>query len=149
MDASRSQILNALRNSRTGIPFSESQDLPKIPEPEWNLEEKVERLKNRMEAVHTEIHECTEKGFGKIFREVIKQKKITNLLYGKKTNWGNKLEAMRQRGPKTMPELIPYQKKIEDCKETLFSVDAGLTQTIGAIAETGSLILKPDEQEPR
>jgi len=102
-----------------------------------------------MEAVHTEIHECTEKGFGKIFREVIKQKKVTNLLYGKKTNWGNKLEAMRQRGPKTMPELIPYQQKIEDCKETLFSVDAGLTQTIGAIAETGSLILKPDEQEPR
>jgi len=88
MDASRSQILNALRNSRTGIPFSESQDLPKIPEPKWNLEEKVERLKNRMEAVHTEIHECTEKGFGKIFREVIKQKKITNLLYGKKNQLG-------------------------------------------------------------
>ena len=75
MDTSRAQILNALRNSRTGIPFSESQDLPKIPSPEWSLEEKIERLKNRMEAVHTEIHECTEKGFGKIFREVIKQKK--------------------------------------------------------------------------
>ena len=102
-----------------------------------------------METVHTEIHECTEKGFGKIFREVIKQKKISNLLYGKKTNWGNKLEAMRQSGPKTMPKLIPYQQNIEECKETLFSVDAGLTQTIGAIAETGSLILKPDEQEPR
>ena len=29
--------------------------------------------------------------------------------------------------------MIPYQKKIEDCKETLFSVDAGLTQTMGAI----------------
>ena len=78
MNSSRSQILNALRNSRTGIPFSECQDLPKIPVPEWGLEE-----------------------------------------------------------------------KIEDCKETLFSVDAGLTQTMGAIAETGSLILKPDEQEPR
>ena len=48
-----------------------------------------------------------------------------------------------------MPELIPYQQKIEECKETLFSVDVGLTQPIGAIAETGSLILKPDEQEPR
>lgn len=90
MDTSRAQILSALLNSRTGIPFSESQDLPKIQVLEWNLEEKVERLKNRMEAVHTEIHECTEKGFGKIFREVIKQKKITNLLYGKKTNWGKK-----------------------------------------------------------
>ena len=97
MDSSRSQILNALRKPRTGIPFSECQYLSKIPVPEWGLEEKIERLKNRMEAVHTEIHECTEKGFGKIFREVIKQKKITNLLYGKQTNWGNKLEAMRQR----------------------------------------------------
>ena len=113
MDTSRSQILNALRNSRTGIPFSESQNLLKIPLPEWGLEEKIERLKNRMEAVHTEIHECTEKGFGKIFREVIKQKKITNLLYGKKTNWGNKLEAMLKRSQKTMLELIPYQQKIE------------------------------------
>ena len=72
MDTSRSQILNGLRDSRTGSLFSETQDLPKIPVPEWSLEEKIERLKNRMEAVHTEIHECTEKGFGKIFREVIK-----------------------------------------------------------------------------
>ncbi|MEC7467080.1 MAG: lactate utilization protein, partial [SAR324 cluster bacterium] len=36
-----------------------------------------------------------------------------------------------------------------ECKEILWSVAAGVTQTIGAIAETGSLLLKPDEQEPR
>ncbi|PWC32816.1 lactate utilization protein [Azospirillum sp. TSO35-2] len=48
------------------------------------------------------------------------------------------------------PTLIPYDKPIEDLKPQLFTaIDAGLTTTRGAIAETGSLILWPSADEPR
>lgn len=48
------------------------------------------------------------------------------------------------------PTLIPYDRPIEDLKPRLFgSIDAGLTDSRGAIAETGSLILWPSAEEPR
>ncbi|MCG5241214.1 LutC/YkgG family protein [Azospirillum doebereinerae] len=60
------------------------------------------------------------------------------------------------RGPLPSPgagegvHLIPYDRPVETFKEQLFEgIDAGLTSTLGAIAETGSLILWPSAQEPR
>ncbi|CAO3458625.1 LutC/YkgG family protein [Azospirillum largimobile] len=48
------------------------------------------------------------------------------------------------------PALIPYDRPVEDLKPQLFeTIDAGLTTTRGAIAETGSLILWPTADEPR
>jgi L-lactate dehydrogenase complex protein LldG len=46
--------------------------------------------------------------------------------------------------------LIPYDRPIEDFKQQMFEgIDAGLTGTLGAIADTGSLILWPSADEPR
>ncbi|WP_238475014.1 LutC/YkgG family protein [Azospirillum cavernae] len=64
------------------------------------------------------------------------------------------------RGPLPSPEtgeentasltLIPYDRPIEDFKQQMFEgIDAGLTGTLGAIADTGSLILWPSADEPR
>ena len=39
--------------------------------------------------------------------------------------------------------------EIEQMKERVFNIDAGITATAGAIAETGALILWPTEKEPR
>ena len=48
------------------------------------------------------------------------------------------------------PTLIPYDRPLEDLKPQLFeTIEAGLTTTRGAIAETGSLILWPSADEPR
>ena len=53
-------------------------------------------------------------------------------------------------GTGEVPTLIPYDRPIEDLKPQLFgSIEAGLTTTRGAIAETGSLILWPTAEEPR
>jgi L-lactate dehydrogenase complex protein LldG len=48
-----------------------------------------------------------------------------------------------------MPKLMTYDGQIEDFKERLFGIDAAVTSTVGGIAETGALILWPDEKEPR
>ncbi|HYF88199.1 lactate utilization protein [Azospirillum sp.] len=65
---------------------------------------------------------------------------------------GNASEARvgGERGTAPGPTLIPYDRPVEDLKPQLFeSIDAGLTTTRGAIAETGSLILWPTADEPR
>ncbi|WP_247893660.1 LutC/YkgG family protein [Azospirillum endophyticum] len=55
-----------------------------------------------------------------------------------------------ERGRTPAPTLIPYDRPLEDLKPQLFeSIEAGLTATRGAIAETGSLILWPTAEEPR
>ncbi len=41
------------------------------------------------------------------------------------------------------------KQDIEQIKEMVFNVDAGITSAAGAIAETGALILWPTEKEPR
>ena len=51
--------------------------------------------------------------------------------------------------PDALPELIGYQQEVEDFKDKLFHIDAGITSTVGAIAETGAIILWPTENEPR
>ena len=47
-------------------------------------------------------------------------------------------------------DSVPYAQSIEAWKSELFQqMDAGFTGCRGAIAETGSLILWPDQAEPR
>ena len=48
-----------------------------------------------------------------------------------------------------MPELVDYQKPVEESKDLLLRVDASITTTRGGIAETGSLILWTTPDEPR
>jgi L-lactate dehydrogenase complex protein LldG len=47
------------------------------------------------------------------------------------------------------PDLTIYDGRYEDRKAEVFEALAALTTTRGAIAETGSLILWPNEAEPR
>ncbi|MDP6887704.1 MAG: LUD domain-containing protein, partial [SAR324 cluster bacterium] len=56
---------------------------------------------------------------------------------------------MCQLAPDTMPELVDYQKPVEESKDLLFGIDASITTTRSGIAETGSLILWTTPDEPR
>ena len=44
---------------------------------------------------------------------------------------------------------MTYAGDIEKFKKELFHIDAAITSTAGGIAETGALILRPDQKEPR
>jgi len=102
-----------------------------------------------MSAVHTEVIECTERGFGKVFRGVIADKHIRRLLIGSGSELEARLGALKKRTPKTVPELVPYAEPIEQAKDLLFEIDAGITSVRSGIAETGTLVVWPTPQEPR
>jgi L-lactate dehydrogenase complex protein LldG len=82
-------------------------------------------------------------------KEILKQKEVKTLLYAAETDIGKTLESAQSEESNSLPELVAYQQEIETFKDKIFKIDAGITSTLGAIAETGAIIVWPTEKEPR
>jgi L-lactate dehydrogenase complex protein LldG len=80
-------------------------------------------------------------------------KGVQQLLIGAGTAHGNELElrhGQRQANPSNALALCRYTQPMETwCQQLFDGIDASLTLAHSAIAETGSLILWPDQREPR
>jgi L-lactate dehydrogenase complex protein LldG len=141
----RERILNNLRNGlqEAELPVPEAATLPSLT---LTPEEKIDRLKRLMEAVHTEVHLVHGDEWVTELKNLLKQKKLNRLVYAPGTPIGNALEANWENG---LPPLLGYTEDIESFKETLFDSDASITSTRGGIAESGALILWPNDKEPR
>jgi len=111
--------------------------------------EKIEKLKNLMEAVRSEVHIVDRSTWTKQLKTILMARDVKNLLFAPETPIGDRLVNERREAPDDWPELIAYREDIEQFKERLFQIDAGITSTIGGIAETGALILWPTRKEPR
>ena len=146
--SARERILGKLRAAPVSTP-------PVIPDIDhWftsrqrneNLSQRTARLRAALEAAHAEVYDTTATEWPALLLKIAAAKGIRNLLIGTGTAHGAALEACC---PETL-ELIRYDQSIETFRDRLFdSIDAGLTLAKGAIAETGSLILWPDANEPR
>jgi L-lactate dehydrogenase complex protein LldG len=128
---------------------------PHVPEPATpaaetlTKREKVERLKRLMEAVQAQVHVVKAADWVDSLKEILRKRDLNSLLYAPETNIGQSLEKAWAAGSEGLPELTVYAGDIEDFKEKLFKIDAAITSTIGAIADTGAIIVWPTEKEPR
>ena len=147
--SSRSRILKRLHGIHSQSRFADHPEITEPQSPSWTTEEKISRLKSRMEAVHAEVHCCSDRKFDTVFRKVVDEKSIGSLLYAKNTQLGSRIHSLKQSIPEKMPELVNYDISIETMKKRIFSIDASITETLGGIADTGSLILWPSRHEPR
>ncbi|MDP6736824.1 MAG: lactate utilization protein [Nitrospinaceae bacterium] len=147
--SSRSRILERLHGIHSRSRFADQPEITEPQSPSWTTEEKISRLKSRMESAHSEVYCCSEREFDKVFRSVADEKSITSLLYAKNTQLGSRIHSLKQNNPEKLPELVNYDESIETMKKRIFSIDASITETLGGIAETGSLILWPSRDEPR
>ena len=126
-----------------------------VPQPEpmpvktYSRTDKIEKLKTLMEAMRTEVHITSAQNWIHQLEEILKKRELKSLVYPPQTTLGDTLESHWENDPSGLPQLIPYEKKIEDFKDRLFTIDAGITSTAGAIADPGALILWPSEKEPR
>lgn len=148
MSEARTGILNRLRASRDAHPVATvPSDFGVLAGKRWSPEERLERIRRMMEAVHTEFIEATEQDWPAAVQDFLTAQGARALLYAPATPDGAALERDRRTDG---PELVPYDREVETFKERLFEgIDAGLTGTLGAIADTGSLILWPGADEPR
>lgn len=148
MSDARAAILGTLRRTRDAHPVTPPpSDFTPLAEKQWPPEERLPRIRRMMEAVHTEFLDATEADWPAVVTDFLTREGAANLLYAPGTADGAKL-ASAGRGESL--QLIPYDRPIEDFKQQMFEgIDAGLTGTLGAIADTGSLILWPSADEPR
>ena len=147
-EGSRDRIFSRLHAAirQTSTPVSQPPGLPII---ESNHKEKIEKLKSLMEAMRTEVYIGSTKNWETNLSEILDQRKVKSLLYAPRTDIGQSLENHWKNDSGHSLQLIPYENDIEHLKEMVFNVDAGITSAVGAIAETGALILWPSEKEPR
>lgn len=136
-----SRLESALKQGQFNFPEPEKHY---TPEPDLNG--RIELLKKNMEAVRTQVHVIQKEELAVTLNSIIKDKDIKSLVYSPETEPGQIIENSEK--PESL-KLIKYEKDIEDFKSTLFETNAGLTTALGAVADTGALILWPDEKEPR
>lgn len=115
--------------------------------PSENAADKAQRFRQCIELAHAEVHAVTRANWVQKLWEVLATKEIKRLLLAPGTAHG-------QRAQETLSasgiECKVYTQAIESWKEEMFHyIPASLTAARAAIAETGTLILWPDEDEPR
>lgn len=140
----RNNILQRLRApQRPACDFAERDHYSRF---DWDKAERVRRFSERMTAVRAEIHHAGRASWLEKLVEICREKKLNNLLLSPHTEWGQAIGAQAER----FPELRHYDQPIDGWKQEMFyGIDAGFTSTLGGIAETGTLILWPDAEEPR
>ncbi len=142
MSNARESILARLRESRQPASTAPERYLPSYG---WSQQEKEQRFTKCMTDVHTEVVNLKGKNWVDWINQQLPQRGLHNILIGD-TEEARLLKSVADQSL----QLREYDQSIESWKPELFQkVDVGLTGTLGAIAETGSLIMWPTPAEPR
>lgn len=153
---SRNKILNRLRQHQQPNLARNVSEL-QHPEPistNWTTVQKIAHFKQVIEASHAEVYDVTEANWSDKWYQIAQEKHLKYWLYAPTTPTGEALEKSVKHHAseprETDIELVAFEQNIEQLKDTLFNhIQASITTTRGAIAETGTLILWPTEEEPR
>lgn len=155
-NSARERILHRLRNA-----VGDQRDLPPLPpyptKPPLSREEKIEQLKTLMTAMRSEVYVIPKAdpeadpntAWTDHLKEILREKGLKDMLYAPGTPVGDAVKAAWAAGNDGLPALRPYDAEVETFKDELFTIDAGITGTLGGIADTGALILWPDKKESR
>ena len=149
--SARDNILRSLRASLEGTtPIGDNFDEALVTMPwQYPASERVARLRQLMETVHTEVHQTQGAQWPSLLAELLAARGIDRLLVAPDTAHGQQLASAWADQPNA-PKPQAYDRPIEAWKRELFDhTPASLTGTLGAIAATGSLILWPTAAEPR
>ncbi len=145
MSNARASILARLR-ATTPQDVVATPEIAAPPIEELSRADKVDRLKRLMEAMHTEVHVTDGANWTTVLKDVLRQRSLNGLLYAPATPIGTTLSETWESD---LPPLVGYDQVVEQSKERLFDIDAGITSTKGGLADVGALILWPTPHEPR
>lgn len=145
-ETARDRILARLRSAPR-------EEAPRPPAPEASTpsapDTHIETLKARMEAVRADVRRVPAALWTDSLKALLRERGWTTLLYAPETPLGADLEGAWAQDAAGLPTLVAYAEPIEALKERLFTVEAAITSTAGAVADTGALILRPDAREAR
>jgi L-lactate dehydrogenase complex protein LldG len=147
-EGSRQRIFSRLQ-AASRQPRAPVSQPPELPIKTYSQKEKIEKLVSLMEAMRTEVHLSSAQNWANTVKDILKKRELKSLLYAPRTVVGETLAHHWGKDDADLPQLIPYEMEIEQLKERVFTIEAAITSSAGAIAETGALILWPTEKEPR
>ena len=142
MSEARKRILQRLRDNPL---LSEPPGRTPAPRKHWSLEQRIQCFSEQQRRVHGEVFRLARSQWRNWLAVELPKRGLRRLLAGT-GDLGEQLAAVDIRGI----ELRRYDQEIETWKPELFTeVDVAITGTRCGVAETGSLVLWPDADEPR
>ena len=149
-EPSRDRILGRLHGAGK-LASAPAAAASELPFEKLGRDEKISKLKDLMRAVRTEVHVVEARDWIEPLKRILNKREIRTLLHAPRTAIG---DALQKHWPGEdenagLPQLVAYDGHIENFKDQLFRMDAAITSTLGGIAESGAIILWPDEKEPR
>ena len=145
----RDRILGRLRAAAPATPGAAPDIAPwyAAHRPREAADARAQRFRHFIELAHAEVHAVTRGNWLQKLWEVLAAREIHELLVAPGTPHGARAtEVLGASGVR----CLPYDRSIEDWKAQMFHhVPASLTAARSAIAETGTLVLWPDADEPR
>ncbi|MDY7117824.1 lactate utilization protein C [Halomonas sp. SSL-5] len=145
--SARNAILKRLRERLDGPLSAPESDFAVVTNRGWSQEERLARFARWIGSVHGEVVHADAARWTETLAKVLADKGVRRLALGKEHPVAAEArDALVDSGV----ALVDVARDIEQWQREQFeSVDAGLTSTRGAIAETGSLWLWPSPDEPR
>lgn len=145
--SARDTILARLRERLDGPLSAPVSDFGVVTGRGWSHEERLIRFEDKIASVHGEVIHTDRALWTKALASVLADKNVTRLGLGREHLIAQEARAALAD---VEIELIDADRDIESWQREQFdSLEAGLTSTRGAIAETGSLWLWPTPDEPR
>jgi len=143
--SARNNILAKLKSQVVGADYDKLPKEPALLYPELTQNEQVAQFCQHLEANHAQIIKVAELDIALVVTEQLKQRGIDTLLYGE-----NSLYSASIKSIESQVELKAFDFLVDENKEALFNdFPAAISGSRCAIAATGSIVLWPDENEPR
>ena len=120
--------------------------------PGATIEQRMALFSEQLKSVQTEVHEVGRADWGERLLQLTQKKGASNLLYAADVEPGAEIERTWSAAADrtNLPELVAVDAIGDNWKSQLFNrIDAAVTTSRAGIAATGSLVLWPDQREPR
>ena len=142
MSDSRTRILERLRSNRP----QDIQPPPVYSKPQgWDLEQRIAHFSERMAAVRGEVQRCNRDEWADWLADELSRRGLRRGLIGR-----GPIADRFQASAGERLELERYERPIQGWKDRLFNdIEFAVTGARAGLAESGSLVLWPDTDEPR
>ena len=142
MNKSREIILERLKNNTDKTSYKKIEVTKKTNG--WSKEEMIAKLSENLQSSKAETYLLSDAELIDWLNEELPKRGINNLLMGAS------IAKQISKDINNEIEVLKYDDPYESWSEKLFNqTDASITTTIGAIAQSGSIVLHPTPEEPR
>jgi len=143
--SARENILAKLKLEVAGADYKKLPKEESFSYPKYSRDEQIKQFCQQLEANHAQIIKTAEVDIASVIVEQLGGRNINSLLYGRHSPFSSNIESVRER-----IDLKAYDFVIDDNKKTLFNdYPAAVSSSHCAVSATGSIVLWPNENEPR